>query len=153
MKNSVRIPMLAAAMILVACNGQGRPQTAEYVTPAESASQFGQLRVHYNALPTLSLNDAVAREYAVEKNAGQALLVIALRKLANGEEEPVEGEVTATAIDLQGSHQRIALRAVRTGAYTDYIGTFAVTAHDSYRFELKIQAAGRSETLKFQRSF
>ena len=142
-----------AALLLTACNGSERPRAAEIVAPAETTAVFGDLRVHYNALPTLSLNDAVAREYSVEKDAGTAMLVIALRQFANGEEIPAEGEVSATAYDLQGARQQIAFKAVKTGDYTDHIGIFDIHPRDSYRFEVTLKANGRSEAVKFQRNF
>jgi hypothetical protein len=111
------------------------------------------LRVHYNALPTLSLNDAVAREYGVTKDAGSGMLVVAVRRLRNGEETSAEGEISAEAFDLQGMRQHIDFSAVKTGQYTDHIGVFTIHARDSYRFEVTIKADGRTETVKFQRNF
>jgi uncharacterized protein DUF4426 len=141
------------ALLLTACSGAEPPRAADIVAPAETTAAFGDLRVHYNALSTLSLNDAVAREYAVEKDAGTGMLVIALRQWANGQEIPADGEVSAIAYDLQGARQQIAFKAVKTGAYTDHIGTFDIHPRDSYRFEVALKANGRSETVKFQRNF
>ncbi|MET0654336.1 MAG: DUF4426 domain-containing protein [Pseudoxanthomonas sp.] len=146
--------LLTLSILLVAaCSGGEKPRAAEFVPPAESTAEFGDLRVHYNALPTLSLNDAVAKEYGVDKDAGSAMLVVAIRHMANGEEMGAEGEVSAEAIDLQGARQPIAFSAVKTGDYTDHIGTFAIHARDSYRFEVTVKADGRTEKVKFQRNF
>ncbi|MET1162421.1 MAG: DUF4426 domain-containing protein [Pseudoxanthomonas sp.] len=144
------LPLL---ILLAACSAGEKPRSAEFVPPAESTAEFGDLRVHYNALPTLSISDGVAKEYGVEKDAGSAMLVIAIRRLANGDEVGAEGEVSAEAVDLQGARQRIAFSAVKTGDYTDHIGTFAVHARDSYRFEVTVKADGRTEKVKFQRNF
>ena len=148
-----RIPPLILPLLLAACSAGEKPRAAEFVPPAESTVDFGDLRVHYNALPTLSLNDAVAREYGVTRDAGSAMVVIALRRIANGEELGAEGKVSAEAYDLQGQRQRIAFSAVKTGEYIDHIGTFAINARDSYRFEVKVESAGRREVVKFQRNF
>ena len=148
-----RIPLLLSALLLAACSAGEKPRAAEFVPPADSSIDFGDLRVHYNALPTLSLNEAVAREYGVTRDAGSALVVIALRRVANGQELDAEGEVSAEAYDLQGKRQRIGFSAVRTGEYTDHIGTFAISERDSYRFEVKVESAGRSRIVKFQRNF
>ena len=148
-----RIPLLLSALLLAACSAGEKPRAAEFVPPADSSIDFGDLRVHYNALPTLSLNEAVAREYGVTRDAGSALVVIALRRIANGQELGAEGEVSAEAYDLQGQRQHIGFSAVRTGEYTDHIGTFAISERDSYRFEVKVESAGRSQVVKFQRNF
>ena len=148
-----RISLLILPLLLAACSAGEKPRAAEFVPPAESSIDFGDLRVRYNALPTLSLNDAVAREYGVTRDAGSAMVVIALRRIANGEELGAEGKVSAEAYDLQGQRQRIAFSAVKIGEYIDHIGTFAINARDSYRFEVKVEAAGRREVVKFQRNF
>lgn len=148
-----RIPLLILTLLLAACTAGEKPRVAEFVPPADASIDFGDLRVHYNALPTLSLNDAVAKEYGVTKDAGSALVVIALRRVADGEELNAAGEVSAEAYDLQGHRQQIDFSAVKTGEYTDHIGTFAINARDSYRFEVKVESGGRKETVKFQRNF
>ena len=145
--------LLLPALLLAACSAGEKPRTAEFVPPAPASAEFGDLRVHYNALPTLSLNEAVAREYGVVREAGSAMVVVALRRIAGGEEHAAEGQVSADAYDLQGKRQHIDFSAVKTGDYTDHIGRFAINARDSYRFEVKVESGGRSETVKFQRNF
>ena len=108
------LPLLLT-LLLTACSAGEKPLNAEFVPPAESSIDFGDLRVHYNALPTLSLNDVVAREYGVARDAGSAMVVIALRRVANGEELGAEGAVSAEAYDLQGKRQHIGFSTVRTG--------------------------------------
>jgi uncharacterized protein DUF4426 len=145
--------LLLLIPLIAACSAGEKPRAAEFVPPAASSATFGDLRVHYNALPTLSLNDAVAREYGVSKDAGSAMLVIAIRRLENGEEVGAEGEVSAEAFDLQGARQHIEFSAVKTGQYTDHIGVFTIQARDSYRFEVTVKSNGRTEKVKFQRNF
>jgi len=140
-------------LLITACSAGEKPRAVDFVPPAASSESFGDLRVHYNALPTLSLNDAVAREYGVDKDVGSAMLVIAIRSLENGEEVAAEGEVSAEAIDLQGARQHIGFSAVKTGEYTDHIGVFTIQPRDSYRFEVTIKSNGRTEKVKFQRNF
>ena len=65
-----RIPLLILTLLLAACSAGEKPRAAEFVPPADSSIDFGDLRVRYNALPTLSLNDAVAKEYGVTRDAG-----------------------------------------------------------------------------------
>ena len=90
-----------------------------------------------------------AASTAVSLTAGGLILAA----IANGEELGAEGEVSAEAYDLQGKRQHIDFSTVRTGEYTDHIGTFAANARDSYRFEVAVESAGRSEIVKFQRNF
>lgn len=145
--------LLAATLLLASCTEGERARPADLIAPAPAYQDFGDLRVHFNAIPTLAMSEPMARLYGIERDAGKALVTLALRKTANGEELATEGEVQAAVVDLQGLRQSIAFKPVRTGDYTDYIGTFRVAERDSYRFEVTVTSAGRSGTVKFQRNF
>ena len=144
---------LAIAALASACSGGEAPRTAEFVQAAPAEADFGDLRVRYNALPTLSLSEAVARQYGVPRDAGTALVLVALRTVNGSEEIDADGEVSVTAHDLSGARQAITLRKVDAGGYADHIGTARISPRNSYRFEVEVTAGGRTETVKFQRNF
>jgi hypothetical protein len=145
---------LALALALAGC-GNRPPEPARFVPPAPSVAELdGQLRAHYNLLPSLALGDAVAREYGVERDAGSALLIVALRHLtAGGEEATADGEVTAEATDLAGRRQTVTLRRVSTGDYVDHVGSVRISAHDTLRVHVVVVADGRRQEFDFQRNF
>lgn len=145
--------LLLSAWALTACSNNEAPRTANFVPPTPAHSDFGNLRVHYNALPTMALSEAVAEQYGVERDAGTALVLVALRKLQNGEEVDTDGEVAALASDLSGARQQIVLRTIDTGDYSDHIGTLRVSQRNTYRFDISIDVDGRKDTLQFQRNF
>ncbi|MGH8053356.1 MAG: DUF4426 domain-containing protein [Stenotrophomonas sp.] len=140
-------------MSLSACSGESVPRV---VTPSQghaSQADFGALRVYYNLLPTLAMNESVARSYGVQRSADHALLVIALRQRDSTDEQPVDGTVVATATDLSGRQQQIVLRTVKTGAYTDHVGSVRISDHDTLRLAVQVAAAGDTGTLRFERGF
>ncbi len=147
------IAPLILALSLVACSGGETPRAAEFVPPAPAETDFGSLRVRYNALPTLALSAPVAKQYGVQRDAGTALVLVALREVKGAEELDADGEVSVTAHDLSGARQVVTLRKVDAGEYTDLIGTARISPRNSYRFEIVVQAGGRTETVKFQRNF
>ena len=153
MNRICRPVLLCAALLLVSCTAGEKPRTADAVAPAPAYQDFGDLRVHFNAMPTLAMSEAVARQYGIERDAGKALLTVALRTVAGSEEFAVEGEVQAVAVDLQGMRQSIAFTPARTDGYTDYIGTFRIAERDSYRFEITVKSGERGGKVKFQRNF
>ncbi len=153
MKVSLLPLFLTSSLALTGCSGGEAPRTAEFVPPSPAEADFGTLRVRYNALPTLALSEAVAKQYGVPRDAGTAMVVIALRTVAKGEEVDADGEVTVTAHDLSGARQAITLRKIDTGDYTDHIGTARISPRNSYRFEIVVKTGARSETVKFQRNF
>ena len=154
-KNRLLRPFLPLLLplLLVACSGNEAPRAAEFVPPTPAESDFGTLRVRYNAIPTLSLSAEVARQYGVERDAGTALVLVALRQVENGEERDADGTLKASALDLSGTRQAIGLRSVDTGDYTDHIGTARISPRNTYRFEVVVTSGGRTETVKFQRNF
>jgi hypothetical protein len=147
------IAPLVLALSLVACSGAETPRAAEFVPPAPAETDFSSLRVRYNALPTLALSEPVAKQYGVQRDAGTALVLVALREVKGAEELDADGEVSVTAHDLSGARQVVTLRKVDAGEYTDLIGTARISPRNSYRFEIVVQAGGRTETVKFQRNF
>lgn len=148
-------PLCAVALLalLSACSGSDAPRTAEFVQASPAETDFGTLRVRYNALPTLALSEPVARQYGVPRDAGTALVLVALREIKDGEEADADGDVTASAHDLSGTRQAITLRKVDAGGYIDHIGTARISPHNSYRFEVVVKVGGRTEAVTFQRSF
>jgi hypothetical protein len=95
----------------------------------------------------------VAKEYGVQRDAGTALVLVALREVEGTEEIDADGEVSVTAHDLSGARQAITLRKVEAGEYTDLIGTARTSPRNSYRFEIVVKTSGRTETVTFQRNF
>ena len=81
MKRFLAPSVLVLSVLLTACSGGQAPRTAEFVPPAPAETDFGSLRVRYNALPTLALSDAVAKQYGVQRDAGTALVLVALREV------------------------------------------------------------------------
>lgn len=145
--------LLLSAWSLAACSNSEAPRAANFVPAAPAHSDFGDLRVRYNALPTMSLSEEMAKQYGVERDTGTALVVIALRQLKNGEEVDADGEVTGQVSDISGARQPIALRTIDTGDYTDHIGTVRVSQRNTYRFDITVAKGGRKDILQFQRSF
>ncbi|MDR1076884.1 MAG: DUF4426 domain-containing protein [Xanthomonadaceae bacterium] len=150
MKRFAFVPLLLA---LAACSGQETPRTAEFIADQPAHSDFGNLRVRYSAIPTLSLNEETARHYEVERNADSGLLVVALRKTDSGEEQPIEGSVKAIVRDLDERAQHLDLRPVRTGDYVDYIATFRPHPRDTFRFDITVHANGQDHNIQFQRNY
>ena len=148
-----RVVCLALAGALGACSNSEAPRPATMLEAAPSYSDLGALRVHYNVLPTLAMNPAVAASYRVPQEPDQALLVVALRHRTGGDELPADGRVSASAVDLSGRRQQITLRQVHTGGYTDNVGLVTVSRHDTLRFELHVQSAHGGGLVRFQRSY
>lgn len=138
---------------LAACGGNpAPPPRAEAQPPAELRS--GDVTVRATTLPTLQLNDAMARAYGVQRDAGSVLLVVGLRRGPQSNEVSVPGTVSATAHDLLGRRQQVTLRAIDSGGYVDHVGVVRVSMPDTLRFRVEARPeAAAPATLEFHRDF
>ena len=144
---------LALASLLAACGGKPSvPPSAESQAPAELRT--GDVTVRATTLPTVRLNDAMARQYEVERRADSVLLVVGMRRGSATQETSVPGRVTALASDLLGNRKTIALREVRSDGYIDYVGTVPVSMPDTLRYEIIAAPDGAPvATLRFHRDY
>jgi len=62
--------------------------------------------------------------------------------------------ITASATDLRGGRQDIAMRELKSGDLVDYIGTVSATLPDTLRFDITVvRAGGATSTMQLQREF
>src|SRR5690606_32858776 len=110
--------------LLGACSGGQAPTQAQFVPPTPAVAELGgQLRARYTLVPTLALDQAMARGYGIERREGTALLLVALRRDgADGMEAGIDGQVHAQARDLSGRHRAVAMRRISTGEYVGHVG-------------------------------
>ena len=156
-----RTPRIAAAIVLglaLAGCGSGALGPASDQGQAhaqrEAAMQVGDIVVRANALPTADLNDAVARQYGIERDDGSVMLLVGVRRDGDGGETALTARVTAVAIDLLGKRQELAMREVRSGEFIDYAGTARVIAPDTLRFDVEVvPEGGTAMELRFNRDF
>ncbi len=144
-----------ALLLAVALAGCGKPSMPPSTAPQPPAElRTGEVTVRATTLPTLRLNDAMAHEYGVERDAGSVLLVVGLRRGTQAQETSVSGRVSARASDLLGNRQEIALRRIEGAGYIDYVGVARVSAPDTLRFEIDVRPDGApAATLRFHRDF
>lgn len=156
-----RAPRIAAAIVLglaLAGCGSGAPGPAggqgQAHASREASMQVGDIVVRANALPTADLNDAVARQYGIERDDDAVMLLIGVRRDGDGGETALPARVTAVASDLLGKRQQLEMREVRSGAFIDYVGTARVIAPDTLHFDIRVvPEGGKSMELRFNRDF
>lgn len=150
----------SAALLLTAaaCGGGPAQAPAADAAPQEALAQVGDVRVRATAVPTRTLGEAVARQYGITRTDDTVMLLVSVRKGANDATAvSLPARVTATAIDLRGNRQAIAMRELRSGegpdALVDAVGIADVDVPDTLRFELDVAYAGGSAQLAFARDF
>ena len=105
------------------------------ITPPDSRSQaqqeastrIGDLRRPRQRDPDRMLGEAVAKQYGIERGDGSVMLLVGVRR-GQDPGDAVPARITATATDLLGKRQPIAMREVRSGEFIDYVGIASVIA-------------------------
>lgn len=154
-------PALAATLLtlaLVGCggSGSGQPDTTPStpMAPQEAVSRVGDVTIRASVVQTSTLPETVARQYGIVRNERLVMLLVGVRQGPEAQETAVPAQVTATAIDLRGRRQDIAMRELRAGELLDYVGTTEIDLPDTVRFELTVvRAGGAQSTMQFSREF
>lgn len=118
--------------------------------PAAGAGfmRTGDLRVHFNALPTTELTPEVARQYGVTRSSNRALVNVSIRRGEQGADVAVAAEVTVAATNLAGQRQDVRMREVRDGEALYYLGEARVAGQDTLTFDLTVRVEGQAEPLR-----
>ncbi len=118
--------------------------------PAAGAGflRSGDLRVHFNALPTTELTPEVARQYGVTRSANRALVNVSLRRGEPGADVAVAADVTVSATNLAGQRQDVRMREVRDGDALYYLGEARVSGQDTLSFDLTVVVEGEAKQMR-----
>lgn len=132
---------------------------ASFFIPAAHAAQsqsYGDVEIHYNAMPTDELAPEVAKSYKLERSRNRGLLTLSVLKKSNtaGMGTPMKAKVTASAVNLNGQLTEIDLREVVDGQAIYYLGEFRISPPETLKFNINATpAGGQSHQLQFSRKF
>lgn len=142
--------------LLSAC-GPGAESRPPMARPAEDSFQgFDGYEVHYNALRTDELGAEIARAYGIERSANRVLLNVSLlQKAPDGRTTPVDGEVSASAYNLNGQVKGLEMRRVQEGDSIYFIGEVGISGNEILVFDIASSPRGGHGPymVKFKREF
>lgn len=151
------------ALLLAACGGdpQNDPQLAEEPPSSNIAHKdFGNYRIHFNALSTDSLAPQVAQAYGIVRSSSRAMLNVSIMRRADqGLSEPIKGKVDVNASNLTGQLKALKIREIVEGdtenAAIYYIGELPVADGETLIFDLAVTPEGETSSYKirFQKQF
>lgn len=117
---------------------------------------FGDMTVHYSALPTERLLPAMAKSYGIERSARRGLVNIAIeQKTSSATTSSVRASVSGKAVSVGGDSSTLKFRELVEEGTVSYIGEFPLSAPDTYTFTVTITPEGAAPpyTLKFNQDF
>lgn len=146
MRVLVTVLLLGASLLLAA------PGPAA----AEQSRTFGDLTVHYNAMPTSQLTPRIARSYGLTRSRDRGMLMVTVRRAdGSGAGSPVPVRVAATAVNLNSQLQRIPMREVRERQAVYYLGEYGLSVPTTMRFKVTVtpEPTGQPLSLEFSQRF
>lgn len=144
-----------SAWLLAACGAEPPARTAANPpAPHEAIARVGDVTLRASVVQTSALGPDVASQYAISRDDNTVMLLVAVRKGADAAETALPAQVIASATDLRGQRQAIAMRELRTGELLDYVGTVQTTLPDTLRFDVRIvREGGATSSMQFSREF
>ena len=102
---------------------------------------FGDVTIHANALSTLQLMPAMAKQYGIARDAHHGLLNVSIEQARH----TVSASVTAQVGDLTGHARPLALRETNENDDIDYLGEFAIDSSGTYVFTITATVPGHPQ--------
>ena len=151
---------VVGAVALAACsqpgNNAGEDDDNEVLPATESAKDFGEYVVYFNALTTDQLDPDIAAEYDIIRSNSRVLLNIVMEHSPEiGTPRVVPGRVKASARNLTGQLRNLSVGEIREGESIYYIAETSIVDSESLIFT--IEATPESTTtplvVRFQKQF
>ncbi|NBA98665.1 DUF4426 domain-containing protein [Pseudomonas sp. R5(2019)] len=121
------------------------PVLAADAAKPERKEVFGDLTVHYSAFNSSMLQPDVAAATGLVRSKNQGVLNIAVLK-AN---KPSAAAVTGTVRDLIGRRDTLTFKQIKEQEAIYYIAQYPVRDQETLTFDLKVQAAGTTNSFSF----
>ena len=155
------IALLITIAALSACSGGEDPKPARLIeSPQEAVSRVGDITIRANLVRTELLDETMARQYGIARDAETVMLLVSVRRGAQAQESSVAATVTTSVATLYGQPRPVAMRELRSGGpdpqqvFIDYVGTVRVSPPETLRFDLDIaREGGARSTMQFTREF
>jgi hypothetical protein len=126
------------------------------VQAQETAKQFGDYVIHFNAVNTDFLTPEIARNYGIQRSKNRVLLTVSVLKGEIGiAGQPVAADINAHATNLSDQTKKLNMREVKDGNAIYYIDTFSVTNEETVDMNItaKPKNGGPKMEVKFRRQF
>jgi len=126
-------------LILLLLIGIGMPAWAE------NSTSIPGYTIHHNAIPTASLDPAIARQYGIQRSKYRGMLNVSIiKEVAGTTGISSEAVVMAKATNMLGQLISIPMRKVEEGEAIYYIGEFRIADRETLNFELQVQPRGEN---------
>jgi hypothetical protein len=114
-------------------------------TWAENSTEIPGHTIHHNAIPSASLDPAIAKQYGIQRSKYRGMLNVSVIKTVPGTTgQSTAAVVLAKATNIRGQMISIPMRQVEEGEAIYYIGEFRIADQETLNFDLKVQPRGET---------
>jgi hypothetical protein len=117
---------------------------------------FGAVSMNYNALRSDRLLPEMARRYGIVRSRDRAIVNLAVQgKQPDGSMKALHATISGFAVSLGGKRTDIPFREIAEDGTISYVGQFAISVPDTYRFTISATPEGttRPYTVVFNQDF
>ncbi len=112
---------------------------------AENSTSIPGYTIHHNAIPSASLDPAVAVQYRIQRSKYRGMLnVSVIKDVPDTTGKPVDAIVMAKATNIRGQLISIPMRRVTEGEAIYFIGEFRIADQETLNFELQVKPRGET---------
>jgi hypothetical protein len=116
---------------------------------AENSTSIPGYTIHHNAIPTASLDPAIASQYGIQRSKYRGMLNVSVIKDVPGSTgKSVDAIVMANATNIRGQLISIPMRKVTEGDAIYFIGEFRIADQETLNFHLQVKPKGETRFYK-----
>ncbi len=116
-----------------------------YSVWAENSTSIPGYTIHHNAIPSATLDPAIAKQYRIQRSKYRGMLnVSVIKETPETTGKPVEAIIMAKATNIRGQLISIPMRKVTEGEAIYYIGEFRIADQETLNFELQVKPRGET---------
>lgn len=116
---------------------------------AENSTAIPGYTIHHNAIPTATLDPAIAKQYRIQRSKYRGMINVSVIKTEQGTTgTSTPAVILAKATNIRGQLISIPMRQVLEADAIYYIGEFRIADQETLNFDLQVQPQGESRFYK-----
>jgi hypothetical protein len=116
---------------------------------AENSTTIPGYTIHHNAIPTATLDPAIAKQYRIQRSKYRGMLNVSVIKTVEGTTgTSTPAVILAKATNIRGQLISIPMRQVLEADAIYYIGEFRIADQETLNFDLQVQPQGETRFYK-----
>ncbi len=118
---------------------------------AESAREYGDYVVHYNAFRSDTISPEIAKQYGLPRANNRILVNIAvLKKVMHTTGKPTAVKIEGHASNLTGQYKPLDFKQIKEGTAIYYLADVKISDGEFLKFEIRMTPEGQTEPMRLR---